>query len=175
MSRPSRRAALTAAAMELVERHGVHGLTYEALAAHTGSSRSGVLYHFPSKEAMVEAVQEAAFEQWDRRAQAHLAADFEQVTAAERALAYIHATVDEQETYAATRYQSLVHSEFADAVWHRMRSRWIDTTPGVLDTATHVAVLAAEGLWLDYGPYRRLDPHTRAAIIEAITTGKDLP
>jgi AcrR family transcriptional regulator len=47
---------ILAAAERLLVEHGVGGLTFEKVARASGVSRGGVLYHFRSKDALVEAL-----------------------------------------------------------------------------------------------------------------------
>jgi len=54
MPRPSRRAALLEAAVEVIRRDGAHALTLDAVAAEAGVSKGGVLYHFGSKRALID-------------------------------------------------------------------------------------------------------------------------
>jgi AcrR family transcriptional regulator len=53
MARSSRREALLDAASRIVRRDGAGALTLDAVAAETGTSKGGVLYHFPTKDALV--------------------------------------------------------------------------------------------------------------------------
>jgi AcrR family transcriptional regulator len=52
----STREALLRAANRVVVEEGVSGMTLEAVAREAGVSKGGLLYHFPSKEALVEAM-----------------------------------------------------------------------------------------------------------------------
>jgi AcrR family transcriptional regulator len=54
MARPSRRAALLDAAIEVIRRDGAGALTLDAVAAEAGVSKGGVLYHFKSKRALID-------------------------------------------------------------------------------------------------------------------------
>lgn len=105
-------------------------MTYESLAEHTGKSRSGLLYHFPSKEHMVDAARDYAAGQWNAAAERHLPGRFEDASPAERAYAYIVATVEEQQATDGGYFQSVVHAEFAELVWNDVRQRWIDYGEG---------------------------------------------
>jgi AcrR family transcriptional regulator len=50
------------AAEELVIAHGARHLTFDGLAAQSGVSRGGLLYHFPDKEALLKAMLERLVE-----------------------------------------------------------------------------------------------------------------
>jgi AcrR family transcriptional regulator len=54
VARPSRRAELLDAAIEVIRRDGAQALTLDAVAARSGTSKGGVLYHFASKRALVD-------------------------------------------------------------------------------------------------------------------------
>jgi AcrR family transcriptional regulator len=56
VSRPSARPRLLEAAAAVVRRDGPRALTLDAVAAEAGVSKGGLLYHFPTKDALVEAL-----------------------------------------------------------------------------------------------------------------------
>jgi AcrR family transcriptional regulator len=56
MARPSRRAQLLDAAVVVIRRDGAAGLTLDSVAAEAGVTKGGVLYHFTSKRALVDAL-----------------------------------------------------------------------------------------------------------------------
>jgi len=58
MIKESKRAFLLGAANIIVRRDGAESLTLDALAHETGLSKGGVLYHFPTKEALLKAMLE---------------------------------------------------------------------------------------------------------------------
>lgn len=59
------RARIVAAAEELVIRDGVSKLTLEKAASEAGISKGGVLYHFPSRAALVSAMVQRFVESFD--------------------------------------------------------------------------------------------------------------
>ena len=56
MARPNARESLLDAAAVVVSRGGPAALTLDAVAARAGVSKGGLLYHFPTKRALVEAM-----------------------------------------------------------------------------------------------------------------------
>jgi AcrR family transcriptional regulator len=58
MSKESKRTFLLKAANVIVKRDGAENLTLDALARETGLSKGGVLYHFPTKEALLKSMLE---------------------------------------------------------------------------------------------------------------------
>jgi AcrR family transcriptional regulator len=56
MARPSRRSELLTAAIAVIRRDGAQALTLDAVAAEAGVSKGGILYHFGSKRALIDAL-----------------------------------------------------------------------------------------------------------------------
>jgi AcrR family transcriptional regulator len=54
MPRPSRRADLLDAAVAVIRRDGAQALTLDAVAAESGISKGGLLYHFATKRELVD-------------------------------------------------------------------------------------------------------------------------
>lgn len=54
MGRATRKVEILHAASKVVNERGIFNLTLEAAAEEAGVSKGGLLYHFPSKEALVE-------------------------------------------------------------------------------------------------------------------------
>jgi AcrR family transcriptional regulator len=65
-TRQDTRGQILGAAVSLVGREGVSGLTIERVAGEAGLSKGGVFYHFPSKEALIEGMIGRALEEADR-------------------------------------------------------------------------------------------------------------
>lgn len=58
MNRGSRKTEILHAAASIVRKKGIFNLTLEAVAKEAGISKGGLLYHFPSKEALVQGMVE---------------------------------------------------------------------------------------------------------------------
>ena len=56
MARKSKRIEIIEAASQIVFEHGVDALTLDAVSKAAGVSKGGLLYHFKSKEGLVEAL-----------------------------------------------------------------------------------------------------------------------
>jgi AcrR family transcriptional regulator len=63
----NRRDAILEAAARVVEASGARHLTIDAVARAAGTSKGGVLYHFPSKRALLEGMLERLLEQIEAR------------------------------------------------------------------------------------------------------------
>lgn len=166
MPRPSSKESLIQAALEIITESGVQALTYESLSTRTGKSRSGLLYHFPSKEEMVQQAHDYAVAKWNEEAEKYLPGAFEEATPLERAHAYILATVREQVEWIEGGYTYRVHDTFDEAVWREIRDRWVDFTEGALTADHHMALLAADGMWMDLGPQPRMTEAMRQEAVE---------
>ena len=89
VNRPSKRMELLQAAARVVERQGSAQLTLEAVAAEAGLSKGGLLYHFPTKQALIEAMVEQLVQEFS--------ADIERKRQGGSFLeAYVRATFDYQ-------------------------------------------------------------------------------
>lgn len=152
MPRESTRPRVLAAAYRIVRREGVAHLTIEAVARDAGLSKGGVLYHFPTKEALVEGMVAALVEDFER----HLALAYEDAAPGPgRWLrAYIRvssAPMGQDErgdttsviAALATYPELLAPLRRSYAAWQERAER--DGLPPALGTSLR---LAADGLWL---------------------------
>jgi AcrR family transcriptional regulator len=170
--RPSKRGQILDAALAVVEREGLGALTYESLAAETGLTKGGLLYHFPSRDALVEGLHRHVAGQWE--------ASMEEAAGKPAA----EATVDERlAAYTRVAAQSSTHAELlllmetavdpaAAVPWDEVDARWSPPTPTSVplseaDLRRTVARLAADGLWLnDTITGTPMSPEVRAALVE---------
>lgn len=67
MSASNKRSLILESAAHIVERSGAAHLTIDAVAAEAEISKGGVLYHFPSKQALLEGMLERLIEQTTAR------------------------------------------------------------------------------------------------------------
>ncbi|MCS7079266.1 MAG: TetR/AcrR family transcriptional regulator [Chloracidobacterium sp.] len=63
---PSTRDELLRAAVRVVATDGLPKLTLETVARAAGVSKGGLLYHFPTKDALIQALIETFIAEWDR-------------------------------------------------------------------------------------------------------------
>ncbi|MCU1469000.1 MAG: transcriptional regulator, TetR family [Glaciihabitans sp.] len=145
-----REAILDAAELVLCER-GAQSLTLAAAAELAGVSKGGLLYHFPTKEALLKGLIDRVIEEFDA-----LVASYDDGSPGSYSRAYVHATfavVTGSEgartrrrwagiTAAAAEPELLAPLRAAMTRWHR-RDPAQDPDP----VAAMVVRLAAEGLW----------------------------
>ncbi len=152
------RARILCAAEEVVLRDGVAHLTLEAAAAEAGVSKGGVLYHFPSRDALVQAMVArltASFEEQLVRAGAKPAGGGEP---GDFTLAYLRATVagpaDEQSQREERLGAALIAALAADPVlleplredFARWQARC--AADGIDPALATLVRIVADGLWL---------------------------
>lgn len=145
---------LDAAEKRLLAR-GPSGLVLDAVARDAGISKGGLLYHFPSKEALVEGLTERMLDEFDRVQDELAAADSQ--TRGRWARAYLASTVspagqpaDQSARLMAGILAGLggdaarlagLHARFA--AWHRRLGE-----DGADPVNAAIVRLAADGLWL---------------------------
>ncbi|WP_293801931.1 TetR/AcrR family transcriptional regulator [uncultured Bosea sp.] len=144
--RPSMKAVLLDAALDLVAEGGVQALTYEALAERTGASKGGLLYHFPSKEALFQEITEQLIARYRAARQSAI-----------EALPASPARELKGNTIASLRNSSKSDNVSAkmmvSGLWDAeqgkkyRRARFDEMSSGAGFNRTAVVYLATEGLW----------------------------
>ncbi len=142
------------AAEEVVLRDGVARLTLDAAAAEAGLSKGGVLYHFPTRDALVAAMVDRIIEEFDRDIEENMG---DGAGPGRFTRAYIRATMTPSSTgpdredrlgaaliAAAAAEPTLLQPLQAAA--DRWQSRLEDD--GLDPTVATVLRLACDGLWL---------------------------
>ncbi len=150
--RTSNRERILDAAVRLVDVGGMTAITYEAVAAESGLTRGGLLYHFPSREELLLAIQQHMATRWEQAMTESTGRTPEQLTPTDRHAAYARASA-----HGATRAELLLLIEAGSepahaAAWRAAMSRWAYPPPRDLDDPDalghFIARLAADGLWL---------------------------
>ena len=161
MTRPSKRTNILDAALRVAERDGVTGITLDAVAQEAGLTKAGLMYYFPSREALLWGIQEHLIVFWEGAMEA----------AAGKTAARV-ATESAGSAELALILEFSKHAGLA-AQWDGVVARW---TPTAEEAATDprafamfIARLAADGLWSFESMYdTRLNPQFRSAVAEAI-------
>ncbi len=153
-ARSGTKARIIDAAEEVVLRDGVARLTLDAAAAEAGLSKGGILYHFPTRDALVAGMVAKIIDEFDRDIERRLEGDSE---AGCFTRAYIGSTMEPSATRpdredrlgaaliaaAAAQPELLVPLQQAADRWqNRLEQDGLDPT-----TAT-VLRLACDGLWM---------------------------
>jgi AcrR family transcriptional regulator len=141
--------ALLDAAEALLSEQGTQALTLTAVGDRAGVSKGGLLYHFPTKEALVKGLVARVIEEFDALVAAH-----DDGAPGSYARAYVEATFEILTGEArAYRRWSAITAAAADpdlaAPLNEAMARWHgEPPPGDPDpVAAMIVRLAAEGLW----------------------------
>lgn len=125
------RSALLDAAEHVLFEHGTQALTLAAVARRAGVSKGGLLYHFPTKDALITALVSRVIDDFDE-----LIASFDDGSPGSYTRAYVEATF-------------VVLTEAGN---ERTRRRWSGITAAATDPALSAPLCAAMARW------HRLDP-----------------
>ncbi|OAZ44500.1 hypothetical protein A9Z40_11360 [Microbacterium arborescens] len=164
--RPSNRELIIDAAVELFATSGAESVTYDDLAAQTGLTKSGIVYHFATRQLILEAVAGRLIDGWAEAAASH-AAD-EPDDPPHRFAAFVAGMLEGDATPAELRLAvETIGGRRMHDEWHRIRAHWLqpdDATPAQL-----TAVAAALGLWVSRATgFLDFDAVQRAAIEQSI-------
>ncbi|TLP73084.1 TetR/AcrR family transcriptional regulator [Nesterenkonia sphaerica] len=172
--RESKREAALEAAKRIIQRDGVTGLSYEAVAAEAGLTKGGLLYHFPSREDLLVALHGHVAQRWEQAMEAEGGAPAAELDRASRFGAFVRAS---QYPDRAELLLMLEASEnpVNNAIWDDIYHRWVDPVPDSADASAEevqrfIARLAADGLWLyESLATEHLDPELRRKLADQIT------
>ncbi|MFD7970362.1 TetR/AcrR family transcriptional regulator [Streptomyces clavifer] len=177
--RTSKRNQILEAATRVVEREGVKSVTFDSVAAEAGLTKGGLLYHFASRDDLIQAIHQHLADQWEAQVTEVAGKPAHEATPAERLTAYARIS-----TQSATRAELLFMLEGSTtpghaAIWAAAMDRWAPSLTNADDSHAldrFIARLAADGLWLyESLTAERLSPELRRAVAERIadTLGGD--
>jgi AcrR family transcriptional regulator len=147
--RQSSRTDILDAALRVVDAVGGADITYESVAREAGLTKAGLMYHFPSKDALMIGVIEHVIDQWQAELCEVLAVPLEESTLAQRVEAFV--------TFAGaggvTQGEFVVFTEAVrrpqlSAPWLAWLQTWFGFGEGTDTTSLQLAWLAANGLWI---------------------------
>lgn len=150
MARPSNRDRIIQAAISHAADLGVGHVTLDAVATAAGLTKGGVQYHFGSKRELVSSVVAHIVAAYETEALSHLNRPFEDSGRQERLEAYIRASA----SVTAGGGELVIFLdgtrdfELSDA-WREYQERWTGDPHVSLTDLQRIAVLAADGLWLN--------------------------
>jgi AcrR family transcriptional regulator len=168
------RIKLIEAAVEVLQREGFTALTLDAVAAQAGVSKGGLLYHFDSKEALLEGMLRYYLEEVQAELEARAAAHPEQSPSQTWLQASIKSSFDISAEENAVNLSLLAAAAVNPAILLPLRDRWREWhqqyEASSHDPALAVIVsLAIDGLWLrEMLGFTVLDPEMREAVRERL-------
>ncbi|MFI5706408.1 TetR/AcrR family transcriptional regulator [Kribbella sp. NPDC051620] len=149
VGRPSQRGQIIGAALDLLRRGDP--VTLESAARAAGLSKPGLMYHFPTKEALVEAMVDHVLDGYERDFARYLTASSASPTPAERLFGYLSWAVEG--SHDAADLVMMTDPRLRE----QMATRWADRlrawteVPGTLPIGTrarlHAVRLMADGCW----------------------------
>lgn len=171
--RTSKRTQILEAATRVVQREGVKSVTFDSVAAEAGLTKGGLLYHFASRDDLVQAIHQHLADRWEADLVAAAGKPSAEATRQERLAAYTRVAIQ-----SATRAELLLMLEGSTntahaAVWEAVTERWAPSAASAADDPAaldrFVVRLAADGLWLyESLTSERLDPALRRAVADRI-------
>jgi AcrR family transcriptional regulator len=170
MSRPPlARGAVLDAAIEVVDELGPMSLTLDAVAARANVSKGGLLYHFPSKDALITALVQRAIDEVDAYIDEHVGTD---QSPGAFARAYAAATIDVDAEPAALissiAAAAALNSQLLEPI-RRAYARWQARLlrDGLPPERALLLRLAVDGWWLSTMIGVPVAPRRHAAAVRA--------
>ncbi|QJC21290.1 TetR/AcrR family transcriptional regulator [Arcanobacterium buesumense] len=170
--RTSKKTEILQTIVDIIEELGISGVTYEAVANRSGMSKSGLIYHFPSREHMLREVHHFMASQWEQ----HLLATVTNPAAAIDVETKLRANLAVSQ-HAATRAELMMAIDASSdpdiyAIWADKLDNWTVTPDNITTDAqacqAYLVQLIADGLWAhDYINGHRLTPNQRKALADA--------
>lgn len=171
MARPSNRTAILEAAIRVAARDPITAVTVDAVATESGLTKAGVLYHFPSKNDLLVAVQEHLAADWEAQLIAAAGGPAEDVPLPRRVAAYARVSA---ESASRAELVLMLEATAAPEIAAPMRAvldRWVPSVDAALRDPQLwpyvLARLAADGLWVGETD-EDLPADQRARIADAI-------
>lgn len=171
--RPSKKEAILNAAVKLIEQDGLEAVSYEALAEASGMSKSGIVYHFPSRYEIMRGIHQHLADQWEQELELAAGGQADTVDATTRLRAVVRSLSN-----SATKAELLLeidarsNAEFS-AIWQQVDARWSPSPEDIEDDEVqrlqYLVQLLADGLWMhDYVHEHELTRAQRQTLTEAI-------
>jgi AcrR family transcriptional regulator len=149
--RSSSRTEIVEAALRVVDAEGDVDITYDSVARETGLSKAGLMYHFPTKEALMVAVMEHVVARWQDELCTTLGTPLEESTLADRVRAFVRFAGEGGVTQGEfVVFAEAVRRPALSAPWLTYLRTWFGFGFGD-DTSTLPLLLvwlAANGMWI---------------------------
>ena len=170
--RTSKRTHILQTIVSIIEESGVGEVTYENVSARANLSKSGLVYHFSSREEMIRAVHEFMAERWEQELIDAAGAPAEQLSIAEKLRANLAVSLK-----TASRAEFVMSIDSAadpelHAIWASVINRWSPSAAEITENPraclAYLVQLASDGLWAhDHINGFRLDQAQREALAQA--------
>lgn len=153
MARPSARPKLIEAALTVVEERGVTALTLDAVAKEAGVTKRGLIYHFPSKHALLQGIHESLAARVEWRLLEATGKDPEGATLVERTRGYVRATLEGPSSVEMRLILEAANEPDWIAPWERVYRRWFPEEEQPVEELDGISLrcllarMAADGSW----------------------------
>lgn len=151
MSRNSRKIDILNAASKIVSERGIFNLTLEAVAEEAGFSKGGLLYHFPSKEALVQGMVEHLTTNYRDKVATKSQMDLEEKGKWLRAYIDVtfNDTYDNKDMNSGLLAAKAVNAELLDPI-RNLFGEWQEQieNDGIDPVKATIIRLATDGIWL---------------------------
>ncbi|WP_077622755.1 TetR/AcrR family transcriptional regulator [Sediminibacillus massiliensis] len=151
MNRGSRKVEILHAAASIVSKQGIFNLTLEAVAKEAGISKGGLLYHFPSKEALVEGMVEHLADNYMAKIQNNAESDPEENGKWTRAFLNVtfNQTYQHKDMNAGLLAAKAVNPDLLQPI-KSAYEKWQKNieTDGIDPVKSTIIRLATDGIWL---------------------------
>ncbi|WP_409467484.1 TetR/AcrR family transcriptional regulator [Streptomyces sp. HC307] len=139
-------------ALDLLRAEGGGTITLDAAAKQAGVTKPGLMYHFPTKEALMLAVVDHVADRWETLLLHRLGRPLETATPHQRIRAYVEVSLAAEFDRAdfAIYFDAHYRTAFTDA-WVRRMEPWLavpDTLPDTARARLAAARLLADGYWI---------------------------
>lgn len=174
--RTSKRDTILEAAVGIIEESGIEAVTYEALSDACGLSKSGLVYHFPSRQELLLGIHRHLADEWEREMETAAGGTAAEVDAATRLRAIVMTL-----SHSATRAELLVQLDAVTdpasaGIWDEVDARWMPSTEDLdgsgadaeLARAAYLVQVAADGLWVHDYVHRSLTASQRKALTASL-------
>lgn len=143
--RTNKKQQLLATAMDIVESDGLQGLAYDSLSTATGTSKSGLIYHFPSRRALEVELNKYSASLWTQALEDIAGAPPQQLDLPLR----LKAIVINQSTSARRADLFLTLQSLPDPEIRRIwTDAWQPWSEGIAENSAALFILTlADGLW----------------------------
>lgn len=169
--RPSSRTEILDAAMRVVDAEGGAEITYESVAREAGLTKAGLMYHFPSKDALMIGVIEHVIARWQAELREELGVPFEESTLAQRVQAFVGFAGEggvKQGDFVI--FAEAVRRPQLSAPWLAYLRDWFGFGEGADVAPLLLAWLTANGLWIaESTNILTVTPAQRAAVLGRLT------
>jgi AcrR family transcriptional regulator len=138
--------------MTLLGESGSRAITLDAAARAVGLTKPGLMYHFPTKEALMRGIVEFHMDDWERSLMDHLGKPLGEATVWEKTRAYVDATFAISPGRSGIAiFTDTLFRPASMAAWAERMAKWFELPEELSEderTRLHLARLAADGLWM---------------------------